>query len=656
MTSSRSAAAPPPVSQPLLRAGAACLALLLLLAALLVARPATAATRTLKITGRPAASSTSRTIVVRFSAPRHARVICRLDARPPRRCTSPFRVARLALGRHTLRVRLASSSKGRVLRFRIQAPVLTPTGATGVDTTVVTPPVVQAGAGTGAGASTTPVVGGPVADPGTHPVGDAAALTGTLLYVAPNGSDAAAGTVAAPLLTLARATAVAGPDTTVVLRGGTYAGFDVQSSGTPGHPITYTSFPGESGVVSAGGRASTIVVAGRHDLVFSRLTIADSTGGESSGGVFVSAGAARVRILDSRIAGNAAYGINVYDSTAVDIERDTIADNATGIQIRDVAYWVNHAAARSADIAIAGNLLVDNNRMRVNTPSPNYDDTGAQGIVFNLTNGPIAVTGNVIAGSTALSYDYGRDGTALEVFGASNLTITGNTLAGNMMALEIGTQPSHATCVARAMGWCWSDVYNGGASPVASDIAFTGNLVYGGDDKSQVYAHTANPQSNLKSLGVLVHCGTNLTIAGNTIDGMDNWAFWFDASDVYATPFVNVRVQNNIISSDGDQIYSVGRGVALDQLAIGGNVVWKYGGTGFGTFAPTSGAMLDFATFRAQSGLAATDRLLDPEFVARFAWAPTPAVPDYHLRAGSPAIGSAVAVAGVGATTNVGAF
>ncbi len=620
-----------------------------------------ASARAVRITARPDARSTARSIVVRFSAPRPRRVLCRLDARRTRRCSSPFRASGLSVGEHALRIRLRGTKTTRVVRWRVQPIVITKAGATAPDPTVPPTPAGPASGspgsgstGIGAGSGSTPSARGVVSDPRTVPVGDAGALTGNLLYVATAGSDSASGTIGAPLRTLVRATALAGPDTTVVLRSGSYAGFDVQTSGTVGHPITYAAYPGESAEISAGGRASTIVVDGKHDLAFSHLTILDSTGGEVSGGLFLR-GTARVGITDSRIASNAAYGINVLDSTDVLIQRDTIAGNATGIQIRDVAYWQDHAASRSGNITIADNLVVDNNRMRVNTPSPSYDDTGAQGIVFNLTNGPISVTGNVVAGSTALSYDYGRDGSALEVFGASNLTISGNTLSGNMMGMEIGTQPSHATCVARGVGWCWSDRYNGGVSPPTSNISFTRNLVYGADDKSQVYARTADPRSNIKSLGVLVHSGTDLTIAGNTIDGMDNWAFWFDASDVYATPFSNVRVQNNIISSDGDQIYSVGRGVAVDQLVIGANIVWKYGGAGFGTFAPTSGAMLDFASFKAQSGLAVTDRLGDPMFSGRFGWATRSVAPDYRLRPGSPALGSATG-AGVPPGSNVGAF
>jgi len=58
-----------------------------------------------------------------------------------------------------------------------------------------------------------------------------ATAAGAVYYVAPNGSDAAAGTLAAPLATLGAAEALVVPGDTVYLRGGTY---------TPVEPVAYT--------------------------------------------------------------------------------------------------------------------------------------------------------------------------------------------------------------------------------------------------------------------------------------------------------------------------------------------------------------------------------------------------------------------------------
>jgi hypothetical protein len=80
-------------------------------------------------------------------------------------------------------------------------------------------------------------------------------------YVAPNGSDTAAGSQAAPFASWAHAQSVAAPGDTVYFRGGTYLYTDATStctsatatvtavvldkSGTPGNPIRYWAYPGE---------------------------------------------------------------------------------------------------------------------------------------------------------------------------------------------------------------------------------------------------------------------------------------------------------------------------------------------------------------------------------------------------------------------------
>jgi hypothetical protein len=79
-------------------------------------------------------------------------------------------------------------------------------------------------------------------------------------YVAPDGSDAAAGSKAAPFASLARAQAAVSAGDTVWIRGGTYAVTEAQiarrerifayvmlfdRSGEPGRPIRYRAYPGE---------------------------------------------------------------------------------------------------------------------------------------------------------------------------------------------------------------------------------------------------------------------------------------------------------------------------------------------------------------------------------------------------------------------------
>ena len=90
------------------------------------------------------------------------------------------------------------------------------------------------------------------------------AAAAAVYYVAPNGSDSAAGTLAAPWASIAHAQAVAAAGDTVYFRGGTYAytransscssqtgrvdAITLNKSGSSGSPIRYWAYPGEKPV------------------------------------------------------------------------------------------------------------------------------------------------------------------------------------------------------------------------------------------------------------------------------------------------------------------------------------------------------------------------------------------------------------------------
>src|SRR5689334_667557 len=92
---------------------------------------------------------------------------------------------------------------------------------------------------------------------------------GSVYYVAPNGSDSAAGTQSAPWASIAHAQSVAGAGDTVYLRGGTYSftnankacasqtasvdAITLNKSGTSGSPIRYWAYPGERPVFDFSG-------------------------------------------------------------------------------------------------------------------------------------------------------------------------------------------------------------------------------------------------------------------------------------------------------------------------------------------------------------------------------------------------------------------
>src|SRR5207253_10200341 len=85
------------------------------------------------------------------------------------------------------------------------------------------------------------------------------------------------------------------------------------------------------------------------------------------------------------------------------------------------------------------NLLIDNNRMSVNTRG-GHDDSGAFGVLIHGDHGEFY--DNVIIGSDAFSYDYGRDGSAFEVYGGSHNRVYRNKARDNQTFVELGTAPS----------------------------------------------------------------------------------------------------------------------------------------------------------------------------------------------------------------------
>jgi hypothetical protein len=89
--------------------------------------------------------------------------------------------------------------------------------------------------------------------------------------------------------------------------------------------------------------------------------------------------------------------------------------------------------------AILHNQLIDNNRMAVLTPTPG-DDSGAFGILLRGQGTLVAY--NRIEGSDAFSYDYGRDGSAVEVNGGRNDTIVRNVAVDDHAFTELGNPQS----------------------------------------------------------------------------------------------------------------------------------------------------------------------------------------------------------------------
>jgi hypothetical protein len=78
--------------------------------------------------------------------------------------------------------------------------------------------------------------------------------------------------------------------------------------------------------------------------------------------------------------------------------------------------------------------------MFVLTPSPTNDDSGAFGVLLNGDRAEVAY--NRISGSDAFSYDYGRDGAAVEVYGGQGNNVHHNVAVDNHDFSELGNPRS----------------------------------------------------------------------------------------------------------------------------------------------------------------------------------------------------------------------
>jgi len=238
----------------------------------------------------------------------------------------------------------------------------------------------------------------------------AEATTSVSYYVdSVRGDDDNSGTSpTAPWRSLAGASrAVLTPGNHLLLhRGRTWSGpLRLSGSGTLSAPIVVAPY-GSGPLPLVTNASSCIVISGSHVIVRALR-------------------AARCGWAGVRITGKADV-----------VERSFISGNAAGVDV----------AQQAVGARIVGNKLIDNNRMSVLTPEPKNDDSGAFGVAVRGDRTEVAF--NTIVGSDAFSYDYGRDGSAVEVYGGRGSRIHHNLAVNNNAFTELGQARSSDTLYA----------------------------------------------------------------------------------------------------------------------------------------------------------------------------------------------------------------
>ena len=421
--------------------------------------------------------------------------------------------------------------------------------------------------------------------------GDAA--KGRVLYVAPDGSDRARGSASKPLRTLQAAADRARPGTTVEIRPGRYEGFRMTRSGRPGTPITFAGAAGSRRPVIAGGPDHPDVIE-LVDVRHVRLHRIAVTGAQTrwNSGVRIER-AANISIRNSTLTGNRSFGLKATDARRVSIVGNRIGHNETGLE------FVGGVAGSQ----VTRNDIFDNDRPIISDPAPN-NDRGSSAINFYKATGPITVSANRIWGNGSATMDWGRDGSAFEVYASSKLRFRGNRLWDNHNVMETGTDGTRRPC-----------------------------------DRNRFVLNVAFAKSHaVPSKGLILRCASQMTVANNTFYDLDDFAYDITATGPYAGSIEGLRIQNNIAVSGRDKTMSIDSQLPA-SVSIDFNLMFN-GADGLLAYVAGRGATSDFAKFREwtgyeQHGLSAAPRFRNPGSA------------NFRLRRGSPAIGRGTPLRGV---------
>lgn len=443
-------------------------------------------------------------------------------------------------------------------------------------------------------------------------------------YCSPTGSDATGdGSIGNPWRQLSKAFSSAPAPAVVYLRGGTYTNFFATARDT----LFVTNYAGETATIDratagnvvniensrnisfalnpGGGdfiiqRSGAVGASGSYTgLRFYHINSTDPFGGDY--GNFVVNGLT-IRTIDG-------YGIQVLDANNVagivhdvSVHNCRITDTGTAIRLAYVSTGTNR---------VWYNELYDNRRMIVND-APAGNDNGAVGLALNTNASGIDVAYNAFYGNYAPSLDYGYDGGAIEIYASSGNYIHDNYAYDNEGFIETGTNGVNMAID--------NEIYN--------------NRVWG-----RISYDT--PQDT-----PLLLLRTSELVYNNTFyptDGLDVLRIQEGVGGFFGI-LDNLKVVNNIVVPLAANLraYMMNKAAfTAPGIEIDYNMIWNPGGAGQ-IVAERTGftyTQEDRAAWTADTGYGAHDIWNgDPLFV-------NPAIDDFDLLPGSPAIGAGAIVA-----------
>lgn len=226
--------------------------------------------------------------------------------------------------------------------------------------------------------------------------------TGDALYIAPTGNDANPCTLAAPCRTILDASAQLAPGDTLLVRGGTYAGqggYNWQSSGVAGNPVTIRNYPGETPLFTGANWSHGIIVSGHSHVVIDGLAFTGFGMGPSGDAAILLLNASDIVIQNTTLTNNGAqfqsdHHIYVNSGCSDLTIRNSLMDGTPG-----AAVHLFHDPGPT-------NVLIEGNTMR----------NGYWGVVIGSNANGVAMNGNTFSGNT-INMDNQR---------GTNVTASGN--------------------------------------------------------------------------------------------------------------------------------------------------------------------------------------------------------------------------------------
>ncbi|HTZ71410.1 MAG TPA: right-handed parallel beta-helix repeat-containing protein, partial [Acetobacteraceae bacterium] len=340
-------------------------------------------------------------------------------------------------------------------------------------------------------------------------------LSGTIWYVATDGSDANPGTISAPFATLQHAAKVAVAGDTVLARAGVYNQLlTLTKSGSAAEPITFRSYPGEAatldgtGLPIPGGQNGLITIHGASDLIVEGFELRNYTTDSNKRvplGVYIYGAGDGLQIVNNHIhdiattakttpkkCGSDAFGMTVYGTKApAAISNLAVAGN----EFDHLQTGCSETLSLDGNVdgfLIANNLVHDDNNIGIGaigfekvSPDPAYDQA---------RNGEIR--GNVVYNITSFGNpDYGKQYAAdgIYVDGGTEITIEQNRVHNVDLGIELASEhKDHVTSLVTARNnVIYADNSNGisiggyGRARGGTDQCIVvNNTLYGNDTKN----------------------------------------------------------------------------------------------------------------------------------------------------------------------------